>query len=57
MKSELIRSSKEFKELIKQIQINQLKDGKKPYSSTKITSLITKEIKKGALDYERFIKL
>ena len=57
MKSEIIRSSKEFKDLIKQIQISQIKQGRKPYSTIKITSLISKEMQKGVLDYEKFIKL
>ena len=56
MKSGLLRASEEFKELIRQIQLNSIREGRKPLSTVKITQLITKQINEGALNYEKFIK-
>lgn len=56
MKTELMRSSKEFKELVRAIQIEYLKNGKKAPSTRQITKKIAEKVNREDLLYDRFIR-
>jgi len=58
MKSVTSRNSKEFDDLLKQIQLSRLKAGKKPISKIKLTRIIAKKLKQREnLQYETFTKI
>lgn len=53
--SERIRCSKEFKALLREAQLDFIKNGKKPPSDTELTRLIADKMKKEDILYDGFI--
>lgn len=58
IKSVTSRNSKEFDDLLKQIQKSRIKAGKKPLSKIKLTKIIANKLKmRENLQYDTFTKI
>jgi len=55
-RSEILRSSKEFKDLVNMIKAKYIMAGKKPPTTSKITSVIARNVEKSDMLKNEFIK-